>query len=75
MERVTVTWLDAEQHAEHMSTKAALKLKPPQVITVGWLVGENELYITTATDVYPIDGWVNGVNVIPRGMIMDISYD
>lgn len=76
MERVVVVWQDAADLGSHLSATEVKQEKPPRVVSTGWLVEETEDKIIFCSDVYSDDtDYISGVQIIPKGMVLDISYD
>lgn len=65
---VLIGWLDTLVDNSWIDYKDIEPPKPLQCITVGYLVGENDLGVLIASTV-AIDGSINGSTTIPKGMI------
>ena len=69
-----IKWLDAYEMASGWHTlEEALKIKPPEVISVGYVIDENENYTIIAADLgsNKMDNDVGRVQVIPGQWIVD----
>ena len=69
-----IKWLDAYEMASGWHTfEEALKIKPPEVTSVGYVIDENENYTIIAADLgsNKMDNDVGRVQVIPGQWIVD----
>lgn len=69
-----IRWLDAyEMESGWHSIEDALKITPPEVVSVGYVIAENDEYTIIAADLgsHKMDNDVGRVQVIPGQWIVD----
>jgi hypothetical protein len=80
LKRVKVTWLDAWGDDAHLEEEAAVNLIPIERQNIGLLIkGDSDKVILTSGLIYNLFAgktFIDGIMVIPRGMIKEIKvYD
>ena len=71
-----VKWLDAyEMESGWQNLEDAIKIKPPEISSVGYVLKETQEYIILAADIGSdqMDNDVGRVNVIPGQWILEIK--
>lgn len=74
MKLVKVVWNDAWSNmTKHVFSEAEINHNPIIMESIGWLLKEDEVGVTIATDrVTGEEFTFRGVGFIPRGMIVDV---
>ena len=74
MTTVLVKWVDIASHdGAWMDLGEAKEFKPLVVETCGWLVAQNDDYITIVSSLSGEEDEVGSVNAIPKGCVLSIQ--